>query len=601
MTRTRRGLAARTVGSVAAVALAAAGIAAGIAVGGSAQAASVTPAAVATGTGTGFLSTKGNQIVDATGATVRITGINWFGLETDNHVFHGLWSDQPWKSQIDHMAQLGFNTLRIPFSNDNLNNSLTPSINDYTNPDLVGLGPIDILDKVIEYAYSKGMRTLLDRHRPTAAGQSYLWYIDKTPEEKWISDWVMLAKKYKGNPAVIGADLHNEPHAEGTSPDAKGACWGCGDPKRDWRLAAERAGNAILAVNPDWLIVVEGVSCPSGGVNNVWDNDTSNDERCGWWGGNLSQAGKYPVRLNVPNKLVYSPHEYATSVYEQDWFKDPAYPANMTEIWDYFWGYIYKQNIAPILIGEFGSVMRDPRDAVWLTELMKYTGTGPTGMSFTYWSWNPNSGDTGGIVQDDWKTVQENKMSILRPYMNPPSGAGWTPTPTTTTPKPTTTSPTPTTTSPSPTSTKPTPTKTPTTKTTKTKKTKSKVTKTTRVCTTNKKGVKTCKTKTIVTRAAAPLAGVACRATVSANTWGGGFGSVVEVQAGSRPVASWKVTLSYPSGQTVSQVVGAEASAAASSVTATSSSGLAAGAGTSFTVLGTGTSAQAPTATCSAA
>ena len=40
---------------------------------------------------------------------------------------------------------------------------------------------------------------------------------------------------------VIGADLHNEPH----SP----ACWGCGDPNTDWRLAAERAGNAILSVN----------------------------------------------------------------------------------------------------------------------------------------------------------------------------------------------------------------------------------------------------------------------------------------------------------------------------------------------------------------
>lgn len=40
----------------------------------------------------------------------------------------------------------------------------------------------------------------------------------------------MLARRYAGNPAVIGADLHNEPHAEGTNPNATGACWGCGDP-----------------------------------------------------------------------------------------------------------------------------------------------------------------------------------------------------------------------------------------------------------------------------------------------------------------------------------------------------------------------------------
>ncbi len=32
----------------------------------------------------GYLSTSGNQIVDAAGQCVRITGINWFGFETSN-------------------------------------------------------------------------------------------------------------------------------------------------------------------------------------------------------------------------------------------------------------------------------------------------------------------------------------------------------------------------------------------------------------------------------------------------------------------------------------------------------------------------------------
>ena len=54
----------------------------------SAQAASI-------GTGTGYLHTSGNKIVDATGATVRLTGINWFGMETDNKTFHGLWAASP--------------------------------------------------------------------------------------------------------------------------------------------------------------------------------------------------------------------------------------------------------------------------------------------------------------------------------------------------------------------------------------------------------------------------------------------------------------------------------------------------------------------------
>ncbi|MGW6496663.1 cellulase family glycosylhydrolase [Nonomuraea angiospora] len=383
------------------------------------------PAGAAAGTGTGYLHTSGNKIVDSTGATVRLTGLNWFGMETDNRTFHGLWSSTPWKGHIDKMASLGYNTIRVPYSNDALKPGATATgINDYVNPDLIGLSPLQILDKIIAYAGGKGMRIILDRHRPTAAGQSALWYVSATPESTWINDWKALAQHYANNPTVIGADLHNEPHAEGTNPNATGSCWGCGDQARDWRLAAERAGNAVLSVNPNWLIFVEGVSCPSGGLSNVWDGDPSNDEDCGWWGGNLSKAGQYPVRLNVANRLVYSPHDYATSVYHQTWFDAPDYPANLPAIWDKYWGYLYKQNIAPIMIGEFGTTLAANVDKIWLQELLKYTGTGVNGMSFTYWSWNPNSGDTGGILNDDWTTVNQAKQAILQPYLIPPTGGG---------------------------------------------------------------------------------------------------------------------------------------------------------------------------------
>jgi endoglucanase len=221
----------------------------------------------------------------------------------------------------------------------------------------------------------------------------------------------MLAQHYKGNTTVIGADLHNEPHS---IQGGGGACWGCGDTATDWRLAAERGGNAVLAANPDWLVIVEGVDCVSG----------TGDPQCGWWGGNLSGAKQFPVRLSKPDKLVYSAHEYATSVFAQPWFSDPSFPANLPALWDHFFGYLQKQNIAPVLLGEFGTTLADPRDKTWLQELMKYTGTGPTGMSFTYWSWNPNSGDTGGILNDDWTTVNQAKQAILQPYLIPPVGGG---------------------------------------------------------------------------------------------------------------------------------------------------------------------------------
>jgi aryl-phospho-beta-D-glucosidase BglC (GH1 family) len=42
-----------------------------------------------------------------------------------------------------------------------------------------------------------------------------------------------------------------------------------------------------------------------------------------------------------------------------------------------------------------------------------------TTSSWTFWSLNPNSGDTGGILQDDWKTVHQWKMNLLQPYLAP--------------------------------------------------------------------------------------------------------------------------------------------------------------------------------------
>ncbi len=396
---------------------------------------SATPAAAA-GTGTGFLHTSGSKIVDSTGATVRLTGLNWFGMETDNHTFHGLWAGRnaTWRMQIDHMAQLGFNTIRVPFTGDSLRpGAQATSINSDSNPDLVGLSPMQILDKVVGYSGQKGMRIILDRHRPSAAGQTALWYTSSVSEASEIADWQMLAQHFAGNSTVIGADLFNEPHAEGTDPNGTGACWGCGVTARDWRLAAQRIGNAALSANSNWLIFVEGVSCPSGGTPNTFDNIPDDPLTCDWWGGNLAAAAQFPVQLSVANRLVYSAHDYGISVFDrQPWFNDPNFPNNLPDIWDHFWGYLVKTNTAPVLVGEFGSTLANPLDTQWLTKLMSYMGSGTNGMSFTYWSWNPDSGDTGGIVQDDWVTVNQNKMNIIGPSLIPPVGSTPTTTPPTT-------------------------------------------------------------------------------------------------------------------------------------------------------------------------
>jgi endoglucanase len=347
-------------------------------------------------TSAGFFHTSGGDIVDATGKVVRLTGLSWFGFETNTYALHGLWQARSIASYLDQIKSLGYNVIRIPYSNQLFDAGSTPNgINWTANSELMGLDGLHILDRLVAEAGKRDLRLILDRHRPDSNLQSELWYTAQYSEARWISDWVMLATRYKGNSTVIGADLHNEPHGTAT--------WGDGNMSTDWRLAAERAGNAILAVNSDWLIIVEGV------------------EKVGstsyWWGGNLSAAGQSPVRLNVPNRLVYSPHDYPASLYAQSWFSAPNYPANLAGVWDQYWGFLAKQKVAPIWIGEFGTKNQTTSDQQWLTSMVSYIRG--ANLSFSYWCWNPDSGDTGGILQDDWQTVNNDKQAVLQPALAP--------------------------------------------------------------------------------------------------------------------------------------------------------------------------------------
>jgi aryl-phospho-beta-D-glucosidase BglC (GH1 family) len=361
-----------------------------------------------------FFHTAGNQIVDINGNPVRIAGVNWFGFETSNYVVDGLWA-RNYKDMMNQMKQLGFNTIRIPYSEDIFNPANKPnSINYSLNPDLQGLSSLQVLDKIVAYAGQIGLRIILDEHSAMADNHSNedLWYIPGSSvytQQAWINDWVSLAQRYAGNPTVIGADLHNEPHGNAT--------WGDGNPATDWRMAAEAAGNAILAVNPNWLIFVEGIQTYNG--------------QSYWWGGNLMGAGQYPVQLNVANHLVYSVHDYPSTISNQPWFNAANYPNNLPAVWDQYWGYLYRQDIAPVWLGEFGSYLQSTSDQQWYQQITSYLGNttgapaGGTGMSWTWWSWNPNSGDTGGILQDDWTTVNANKMQGLIPIeFSLPSAGG---------------------------------------------------------------------------------------------------------------------------------------------------------------------------------
>jgi endoglucanase len=37
--------------------------------------------------------------------------------------------------------------------------------------------------------------------------------------------------------------------------------------------------------------------------------------------------------------------------------------------------------------------------------------------SWTFWCMNPNSGDTEGILKDDWVTVNQAKYNLIKPHL----------------------------------------------------------------------------------------------------------------------------------------------------------------------------------------
>ena len=359
----------------------------------------------------GFLHVEGNTLKDDNGKVARLTGVNWFGFETSNLSPHGLW-ERDYRSMMKQIADMGFNTVRLPWCNDMLKEGAeTSSITTYgadaydgtdpVNVDLDGKSPIEVMDLVIDGATQAGLKVMLDNHSRTHDGymEEDLWYTGTTSEEKWIEDWVFMAERYKNNTTVIAFDLNNEPHDDAT--------WGTGNAATDWNKAAERCGAAIQQVNPDVLIVIEGVE-EAGGSGY-------------WWGGNLLGVKTAPIQLPIQNKLVYSAHEYGPEVFAQPWFESGEFPGNMPGIWQKHFAFIVEEEKGHMFIGEFG--IRDPESAggvagVWFESFLDYMSAGD-GYSWTFWSLNPNSGDTEGILTYDWVTPHQWKIDALKPHMAP--------------------------------------------------------------------------------------------------------------------------------------------------------------------------------------
>ena len=347
---------------------------------------------------------SGGRIYDDTGHAVQLKGVNWFGFETADHAAHGLWA-RKLDDMLDQMQALGFNAVRLPFCPATVHGAAVTSVDYVLNPDLRGLDSQQLFDTVVARLERRGMYFLLDHHRTDCAQISELWYTGSYTEAQWIADLQFVAARYQGNAHFLGMDLKNEPHGAAT--------WGAGVAATDWNAAAERAGSAVLAKAPRALLFVEGIT-----QNNFCTASSAGT----WWGGNLGPQRCAPLRLPA-ERLVLSPHVYGPDVSGQAYFGASDFPVNMPAIWDAHFGALAAAGQA-VIVGETGGKYGagDPRDKTFQDALFAYLAQ--RGMfDLFYWCWNPNSGDTGGILADDWTTVHADKMALLRKYWAAGAGA----------------------------------------------------------------------------------------------------------------------------------------------------------------------------------
>ncbi|MFT3924656.1 MAG: glycoside hydrolase family 5 protein [Myxococcales bacterium] len=324
---------------------------------------------------------------------VRLYGLNWFGLETESRALFG--PTEAKRSVADFLDQikgLGFTALRVPLSPE----SIDPG---YPSADWAKRGEVDTgregFEELAKAAKAAGIYMLWDIHTcSSAVGFKKTGPLDPActgyGKTKWLANLKTLAELAKTYaPYVVGIDLFNEPY---------GLRW------EDWKALAEEGGKTVLTTNPKILTFVEGVG-----------SEGFSGSAPVFWGENLTGVAAAPVKL-PKSRLVYSPHVYGPSVYAQPYFSVADFPNNMPAIWGAHFGYLLDGD-EPLVPGEFGGRYMDA-DKKWQDAFVSYL-VEKKAHNFFYWCLNPNSGDTGGLLNDDFKTVNNDKLSLLKRLMKP--------------------------------------------------------------------------------------------------------------------------------------------------------------------------------------
>lgn len=322
------------------------------------------------------LHTSGYRILDAKGHVIRLTSVNWFGFDEKEYIAGGL-DHAPLATIIGQIQAIGVNSVRLPWANETLEkNPLVPDYAVVANPQFKGKHAMDVMDAVIAALARAHILVILDNHVSRAdwccseTDGNGLWYNADYSEKAWLADWQTIARRYRAQPWVIGADLRNELR--------KGAVWGGSDPAKDWHAAAERGGKAVLSANPRLLVMVESPEYST----------------------NFTGFDKLPVRLPVAHRLVYSPHAYniADHTFASYDEMNQAYQARAGFL-------LHATPAVPLWIGEFGTCqnLHCGANSDWFRMFIELLQKNPQ-LSWSYW---PLNGTQSSGVTRKFDTVED--------------------------------------------------------------------------------------------------------------------------------------------------------------------------------------------------
>jgi aryl-phospho-beta-D-glucosidase BglC (GH1 family) len=410
------------------------------------------------------LTTRDDIIINEKGNPQELKGLNWFGFNNTQTLLDGLYAGDSnltldVSTVASRMRALGFNAIRLPFSFKDFalktkdwtrqgckiadaatfRSSVTPPGQTFPGKNLLSMpAPATINGTcnsyipaqstyerylwVVHFLARNGFYVLVDNHfreDPTATENPDLW----------VQEWVRLVTDLSKNPVTrerLMWDILNE-------PDHHALRWEDTNGKPGLTKLYLRMMDATHAINPKALFFIEGTG--QGGIQANWGDGFATDAQVIQRAGLSDPNPFFKALMSKPyrKQVVLSPHIYPTSVTTNP---NDAVGAGLYKRLSDSFGYLMTKGYChngtcqrfPVAVGEVGSKFGEV-DKPFLRDFVKYmnnTGDARDGKhnkigNWFYWSWNPNSGDTGGLVENDWLTVEWEKINWcielgLRPW-----------------------------------------------------------------------------------------------------------------------------------------------------------------------------------------